>query len=116
MDANVMDLMKGPPGEEPKQRLVWLKKVHFTCASSTEGSISDIAEPLKAAIDVLEKLDNPAVTDAQKAGAEAQLAGHMLQAQGLALFCYLQELNTLRNTIAAEVAKQKAGSPERKKG
>jgi hypothetical protein len=116
MEPMVMDLMKGPSGEDAKQRLVWLKKVHFACASATEGSVSRIAEPLKAAIDLVEKLDGPGVPDDQKAGAEAQLAGHMLQAQGLALYCYLEELNKLRNAIAAEVAKQKPGSPEQKKG
>ena len=116
MDPMVMDLLKGPAGEQPKQRAVWLKKVHFACASSSEGSVSQIAEPLAAAIALVEKLDGQQTPDAEKANAEVQLAQYMLHAQGLALFCYLEELNKMRNTIAAEVSKQKAGSPERKKG
>lgn len=116
MEPMVMDLMKGPTTEDPRQRLVWLKKVHFACASATEGSVSQIAEPLKAAIDVLEKLDGQTVPADQKANAEQQLAVHMVHAQGLALFCYLEELNKLRNAIAAEVAKQKPGSAEHKQG
>src|SRR5438270_716865 len=114
MDPMVMDLMKGPQGEDPQRRLIWLKKVHFACASAKEGSVSQIAEPLKKAIDVVEKLDK--ASDAEKAGAESQLAGYLLQAQGLALYCYLEELNRMRNAVAGEVAKQKAGSTERKKG
>jgi hypothetical protein len=115
MEPMVMDLMKGPPHEDPQSRLVWLKKVHFAVASAREGSISQIAEPLKSAIDVLEKLDRNAADD-KKESAEAQLAGYMLQAQGLALYCYLEELNKVRNVIAKETAQQKAGSPEQKKG
>lgn len=116
MDPMVMDLMKGPAGETTQQRLVWLKKVHFACASATEGSVAQIAEPLKAAIDILEKLEKDPGNDGDQVTAEAKLQAHMLQAQGLALYCYLEELNKMRNAVAAEVAKQKAGSAERKQG
>src|SRR5438874_13789119 len=106
MEPMVMDLMKGPTGEDSRQRLVWLKKVHFACASAAEGSVSQIAEPLMAAINVLEKLEGQTVPNEKKVGAEAELAGYMLQAQGLALYCYLEALNKMRNLIAAANAKE----------
>jgi hypothetical protein len=113
MDPTVIELMKGPPGETPQQRLVWLRKVHFACASAPEGSAAQIAEPLKRAIDLLEKFE---FEQKVSEDIEVQLAGHMLHAQGLSLYVYLEQLNRMRNVIAAETAKQKAGSPERKKG
>jgi hypothetical protein len=111
MDPTVIELMKGPPGESTQQRLVWLKKVHFACASATEGSVSKIGEPLKNAIELCEKLEKDSSPEI-----EEQLMGYMLQAQGLSLYVYLEELNKMRNIIAAEVAKMKAGTPEHKKG
>jgi hypothetical protein len=114
MDATVMELMKGPAGETPQQRLVWFKKVHFACASATEGSVKMIAQPLKKAMDILEKLEVP--TEPVPENVEAELAMHLLHAQGLSLYVYLEELNRMRNAVATEVAKLKAGTPDRKKG
>jgi hypothetical protein len=114
MDPTVMELMKGPPSETPAQRLVWLKKVHFAAASAREGSLSMIAEPLKKAIDVVDQMEKGG--DKSPPELEGQLAGHLLHAQGLMLYVYLEELNRMRNTIATEVAKMKAGTPDRKKG
>jgi hypothetical protein len=117
MDPMVIELLKGPQGPLREHRLHWLKQAHFAFASATDGSLSMIAEPVKAAIDVIEAIDKkPGASEQEKMEAEARLNGHLLHAQGLALYCYLEALNKMRNAIAAEVAKLKPGSPDRKKG
>jgi hypothetical protein len=114
MDPTVLELMKGPQGAEAKDVVAWFKRVHFACASETEGSLALVAEPLGKAIDVLQKLEKAPADQVDKLRAE--IGGHMLHAQALTLYCELEELNKLRNAIAAEVAKQKPGTPDRKKG
>src|SRR5262249_54752028 len=63
---------------------------------------------------LLQKTEKAPADQVEKLQGEIQ--GCMLHAQALALYCQLEELNKLRNAIAAEVVKQKAGSPERKRG
>ena len=114
MDPVVADLLKGPPGADAASRIAWLKKTHYAVASSAgQPSVAQMAEPLRQAIEVAEKLEKS--PDSEKPGAEAVLLSLLVKVQGLALYAYLDELNKMRNTVAAEAAKLKAGSPERKK-
>src|SRR3954467_10806086 len=99
MDPTVLELMKGPTGADPKDVIAWFKKVHFACASATEGSLSMVAEPLAKAIDLPPKLDKAPPAPVEKISTE--IGSHMLHAQALALYCRLEELNKLRNAIAA---------------
>jgi len=113
MDSVVIDLLKGPTGEGGAARIAWLKKTHYAVASAGQSSVAQMAEPLRQAIEIAEKLEK--APDTEKPGAETVLLGLMVKVQGLALHSYLEELNKMRNAVAAEAAKLKAGSPERKK-
>jgi hypothetical protein len=113
MDSVVIDLLKGPTGDDAVARIAWLKKTHYAVASGGQGSIAQMAEPLRQAIEIAEKLEK--APDTEKPGAEAVLMGLMVKVQGLALYSYLEELNKMRNAVAGEAAKLKAGTPEKKK-
>ncbi|MBI3185995.1 MAG: hypothetical protein HYZ28_27990 [Myxococcales bacterium] len=113
MDPIVSELLGGPKSAEPAERLAWMKKVHFACVSAQEASIKRIGEPLKKAVDLLGKSASSG-KELDEQG-EAELTGLLLQAQGLALFGYLQDLNKVRNAIAQEASRQQPGSEERKK-
>jgi hypothetical protein len=108
MPSAVADLINGPAGEDVQQQLQWLKGVRQTFVSAP-GPIARVAVPLQEAIELLEQPQPPE-------NAEAQLFGLVMQAQGLALYAYLEELNTVRNLLAEEVAKQAPGSADRKSG
>ena len=112
MDSVVIDLLKGPSGADAAARITWLKKTHFAVASA-DSSLTQMAEPLRQAIEISEKLEK--APDKEKPGAELVLMSLMVKVQGLALYAYLEELNKMRNLVAAEATKLKVDSPERQK-
>lgn len=113
MDSVVIDLLKGPSGEGGASRIAWLKKTLSAVAAAGQPSVVQIAEPLRKAIEIAEKLEKAPATE--KPGAETVLLSLLVTVQGLALFAYLEGLNKMRNVVASEAAKLKEGSADRKK-
>lgn len=116
MDPVLAELIKGPPGDTHAQQLKWLEGLRQLFASVSESTLSRVAEPLQAAITLLTRVGAEQLSDAELEQADAHLMGHLLHARGLALYTYLEELNAVRNLVAAEVQRLQPGSDDRNKG
>jgi len=116
MDPAVIDAINGPPGETPAELLKWLKALREAFVAVPDSTISRVAVPLQAAIGVLERIEQGGLSDAQLQTADEDLFGYVVQARGLALYAYLEEMNAVRNLVAKEVASLKPGTKDRKNG
>lgn len=113
MDAVVARLLNGPKSADPAERLDWVRKVHDACGQAPEKAIQRIAQPLARAAELLARHQGGSPKELDEA--EPHIAGLLLQAQGLAIYAYLEELGKMRNAVAAEAAKAKPGSDNQNK-
>lgn len=111
MDSSLSELLKGPQSGSAADKLSWFRRVHDTVANAPEKAIQRLAPPLKRAAELLAG----AKTEADEKALEPELAGLLLQAQGLLLYSFLEQLGAARNAIAAEASKMKSGSDVHKR-
>jgi hypothetical protein len=116
METNLVlaELAKGPASKEPEEFYLWLFRIHEVCSKAQEPSVRVIAPPLAKAMELLRA--GKELTEAEKAERERAILMLTYQAQVLVVFACLEELNKFRNVIAAETAKLKPDSKNRKKG
>jgi hypothetical protein len=113
MDAIVVELLHGPKSPELAERTSWFKRVHAFCAVAPEANVQRMAEPLKRGIELLAQLET--ADEPAREELEQELIYLTLSLQGLALLGYLEELNRVRNEVAAMASRLEADSDERKR-
>lgn len=113
MDPLVAELFAGPESHDAKGQLRWLLKVHDSFANAPQEGLRQIAPPLKEVFALLSKHQG-SPNELEKI--QPEVTGLLLEAQGLALLSFVQDFKRVRDVIAEEAAKQKAGSDKRRQG
>lgn len=106
MDA-IKALLKGPPSDEPGPYIDWLYRLHMQLNESTQKHIAEIGRPLKQIADLLVKMNNASEKEQQEALGTINV--WMTEAQGLALYAYLEEFRKAADAIAKEAKTAKPG-------
>lgn len=111
MDNALAELFKGPSTDSYADRHAWFRKMFDMLSTDTNKSVQRIAAPFRQATELLSKVKT--AEDDEKI--QEELEGLMLQAQGLLMYSFLEQLSSSRNAIAAEAAKLKAGTDSHKR-
>ncbi len=102
-------LLKGPPSYEPGPYIDWLYRTANELAASPHKNFTAVGRPLKDAADLLVKMNN--ASEAEQEAAFGRISTWLLEAQGLALYAFIEEFRKAAEAIAQEAKKQKAGTP-----
>lgn len=111
MDNTLAELFNGPKSDSFADRHAYFRRMFDVLSSDTNKSLQRIAAPFRQATELMAKVKTP--EDDEKI--QEELDGLMLQAQGLMLYAFLENLTAARHTIAGEVPKLKAGTEQHKK-
>lgn len=99
--------LKGPPSDEPGPYIDWLYRLHLQLKESPQKHIAEIGRPLKQIADLLVKMNN--ATEKEQQEALGTINVWMAEAQGLALYAYLEEFRKAADAIAKEAKTAKPG-------
>ena len=108
MDA-LKTLLKGPPSYEPGPYIDWLYRTANELSASPHRNLLPVGRPLKDAADLLVKMNTASETEQE--AAFGKIAAWMVEAQGLALYAFIEEFRKAAEAVAQEAKKQKPGTP-----
>lgn len=111
MEHPLTELLKGPTSESYPDRHAWFRKMFDVLSSDPNKSVQRIAAPFRQATELVAKVK----TAEEDEKIQEELAGLLLQAQGLMMYSVLEQLVAARHAIAGHAAKQKAGSDQQKR-
>lgn len=102
-------MLAGPPSYEPGPYIDWLYRMNLELGKSPLKHVAEIGRPLRQAGELLVKVNNASEKEQEEAFHTITML--MLEAQGLALFAFLEEFRKAADSVSAEAKKQKPGTP-----
>ena len=108
MDAEIAEFLKGPPSGNPVEMIDWFYRIEQSLRASPDRSLSEVADPLKEAADLL--LGVKDAPEAEVLEAKKKLDALLVKAQALALRAYLVQVKKVKEAVREEASRHKQGT------